>query len=102
MRVKPRTVHDSISEIIGITNLAFSKVLMLVMGPALQIFDSIKVKKVKNIFATLNLGIVREEAAGCAMLANEVFESPGHVRLKVHGVDKDSLRALSCQHRVGP
>jgi hypothetical protein len=43
-------------------------------------------------FATLNLGIVREEAVECSMLANEVFKSAGHVRLKAHGVD-NSLRA---------
>jgi hypothetical protein len=73
---------------LGIPNLAFSKVLMLMMGFILKVFDAMQGKEMKNTFtAALCLGIVREEAVRCAMVANSIFESLGHVRFETHRVD---------------
>ena len=66
MWLSPSSVHDSISKSLGIPNLAFSKVLMLVMRFTLEVFDAIEAKDIKNTLPTLGLGIVREEAVGGA------------------------------------
>jgi hypothetical protein len=52
---------------------------MLVMGFTLKVFDAIKAKDVKNTFTTLSLGVVREEAVGCAMVLDQILKSLGHV-----------------------
>jgi hypothetical protein len=84
-------VHDSVSESLCIPNLSFSKVLMLMMGFTLEVFDAIKTKDIKNTFTALSLGIIREEAVGCPMvLADQILESLGHVGFEAHRVD-DSL-----------
>jgi hypothetical protein len=63
---------------------------MLVMGFTLKVFDAIEAEDIKNTFTALFLGVVREEAVRCAMVADQIFESLGHVSFKMHRVD-DSL-----------
>jgi hypothetical protein len=73
------TVHYVVSEALGIPNLTFSKVLMLVMRLTLEVLDAIETEKIEKISTTLGLGIV-----GCTMLANDIFvrDQPDHkVRL---------------------
>jgi hypothetical protein len=60
---------------------------MLVMGFTLEVFDAIKVKDIKNTFTALSLGIIREEAVGCPMVADQILESLGHVGFEAHRVD---------------
>jgi hypothetical protein len=71
-------------------NLSFSKVLMLVMGFTLEVFDAIKAKAIKNAFTALSLGIIREKAVGCTMVVDQILVSLGHVGFEAHRVD-DSL-----------
>jgi hypothetical protein len=82
--VGPGTIHDSVSEAFRIPNFALSKALMLVMGFTLEVFDAIKA------FTTLSLGVVREEAVGCAMVSDQILKSLGHVGFETHRVE-DSL-----------
>jgi hypothetical protein len=88
--VGPGTIHDSVSEAFRIPNFALSKALMLVMGFTLEVFDAMKAKDVKNTFTTLSLGVVREEAVGCAMVSDQILKSLGHVGFETHRVE-DSL-----------
>jgi hypothetical protein len=77
----------SVGEVLGIPNLVFGKVLMLMVGFTLEVFDTIKAKNIKNRFTAFGLGVVREEAVGCTMVEDQIFESLGHVEFKTHGVD---------------
>jgi hypothetical protein len=84
----PGMIHDSIIETLGIRNLAFSKVLMLmIMGSTLETFDAIEVEDIKDTFPALGLGIVREKAFGCTTVADQIFKGLGHGRFKAHGED---------------
>ncbi len=54
-------IHDSINEALGIPNLAFSKVLMLMIEFTFEVFDAIEADDAKDTLPTLGLAIVREE-----------------------------------------
>jgi hypothetical protein len=55
-------------------------------------------KKVKNLFGTLNFGVVREDDVWHAMQAYEVFKSAWHVGFEQHGIYLSS-RAVQLGHR---
>ncbi len=48
---------------------------MLMMRLTLKVLDSIETKKIKNLFTTLGLEIIREETVGgCTMVADQIFK----------------------------
>jgi hypothetical protein len=71
-------VHDAAEKSFDLTNLAFSKVLVLTFWHALEILDGAQAEDVMNTFCDLNLCIIRKETVWCPMLLNEVFKSIGH------------------------
>jgi hypothetical protein len=60
---------------------------MLMVGFTLKVFNAIKAKDIKNVFTALGLGVVREEAVGGAMVADQIFESLGHVGFETNRLD---------------
>jgi hypothetical protein len=91
--LSPGTIHDIAGGAFGIRNLALSKVLMLMMGFTLKVFDAIEVEDVKDMLPALGLGVVREDTVGYTMVVDQIFESLGHVGFETHGVDNSHSRA---------
>jgi hypothetical protein len=99
--LSPGTIHDIAGGAFGIRNLALSKVLMLMMGFTLKVFDAIEVEDVKDMLPALGLGVVREETVGCTMVVDQIFESLGHVGFETHRVDNSlgaSLANIELSH----
>jgi hypothetical protein len=59
--------------------LRLSKVLMLVIGLRLKIFDLVNTKDAKDLFTNLDLGIIREETVGGTMLTDKILKGVGHL-----------------------
>jgi hypothetical protein len=55
--LSPGTIHDIAGGAFGIRNLALSKVLMLMMGFTLKVFDAIEVEDVKDMFGFETHGV---------------------------------------------
>jgi hypothetical protein len=68
---------------------------MLMMGFTLEVFDSIGAEDIEDTLPALGLGIVREEAVGYTMVADQVFKGLGGGRFRGHGVDNSLGTALA-------
>jgi hypothetical protein len=90
------TVQDSITEAFDVTNFSFGKVLVLVMRFALEVLDLLDPEDVMNALANFNPSIVREETVGCAMFADKVLESGGHLGFSGHAISDGLGTVLAC------
>ena len=80
------TIHDTAADAFDIPNLAFGKVLVLVLRFALEVLDLVKAKDVTNASADLDLCIVGEEAVGGTVFPDEVLKGSGHFSFAFHTV----------------
>jgi len=84
-------IHDGIGNTFDILNHALNRVLMLIIGLRLLIFDTIKPDEIKDFSINLSLGIVTFETKWLTNIPKEILIDNRYIRLRAKRVASKKL-----------
>jgi len=79
-------IHDGIGNAFDILNHALNRVLMLIIGLRLLIFDTVQPVEIKDFAINLSLGIVTFETKQRTNIAKEILIDNRDIRLRAKGI----------------
>ena len=86
------TVHGRLGHALDILDAPFNRVLMFIVGFGLTVTNAVEAVEGLDTTTGFRLGIIRHEAKWSASLADEIFESRGHIGFRGHGVTSKVMR----------